>query len=212
MEYFVDMKLTKRAARLSIVCILAHGLIFGLLHFLEPQLSPSRSIISDYFHTASAWLATLAILFFAIGWASLGVALVEVPKSRIILAGRILFVLAFISIIVGVVFPTSMDPRTGSLLSKIQNLLARPGLFMGVLLISLGLLGKPGWKAQARILLTLSITVSILLVMTIKILLPIELGGIGQRLIFLLLYVWIWLTATHTIKLTDSHDISLNKE
>jgi len=204
------MKKTKRAARLSIMCILAHGLIFGLLHFLESQLSPSSSIISDYFYTSSTWLVTIALLFFAIGWASLSIALVEVPQSRLLLIGRILFVLAFISIIVGIVFPTSMDPRTGTLLSKIQNLLARPGLFLGVLLISLGLLGKPGWKVQARILLTLSITVSIFLVITIKTLLPMELGGIGQRLIFLLLYVWIWLTATHTIKLTDSNNISLN--
>lgn len=201
--------MTKKAARLSIFCVLAHGLIFGLLHFLESQLSPSSNIISDYFQTSSAWLVTIALIFFAIGWASLSIALVESPKSRLILAGRILFVLAFISIIVGVVLPTSMDPRNGSLLSKIQNLLARPGLFLGVLLISFGLLGKPNWEIQGRILLTLSITVSIFLIITIKILLPMELGGIGQRFIFLLLYAWIWLTATYTIKLADSSDTLL---
>ncbi len=203
------MKKTQRAARLSIVCMLAHGIIFGLLHLLEPQLSPSSSIISDYFLTSSNWLVTIALLFFALSWASLSVALVEVPKSRLIVAGRILFVLAFISIIIGIVSPASMDPRTGSFLSKIQNLFARPGLFLGILLISLGLSGKPGWDIHARILLTLSIIVSILLVITIKILLPMELGGIGQRLIFLLIYVWIWLITTHIIKLADSKRAAL---
>lgn len=200
------MKMTRKAARLAIICILAHGLIFGLLHFSESQLNPSSSIISDYFHTSSAWLVTIALLFFALGWISISIALVEAPQSRLISVGRVLFVLAFISIIIGVLFPASIDPRTGSLLSKIQNLLARPGLFLGVLLISLGLLGKSGWEIQSRILLTLSITASILLVITIKVFLPRGLGGIGQRLIFLLLYIWIWLAATRTIKLTESNN------
>ena len=98
------MKRTRGAAVLTIICFTAHGLIFSLLHFLEPQLSPSSSIISDYTQTSSAWFATSAFLLFAIGWASLSVALGIEPKSRLIFVGRILFFLAFFSIILGIAF------------------------------------------------------------------------------------------------------------
>jgi hypothetical protein len=197
---------TRIAAILAIICVLAHGLLFGLLHFMEPQLSPSGSIISDYKYTASAWLATLSFLFFATVWASLSIALAQVPRSRLILAGRILFVLAFIFILAGNMFPSSLDPRSGTLLSNLQNILARPGLFMGVVLVSAGLSGKTGWKSIARILLVMSIVAFILLIVTITVLLPRQLGGIGQRLVFLLLYLWVLLISYKILKINTASD------
>jgi hypothetical protein len=172
-----------------------------LLHILESQLSPSSSIISDYTQTASAWLANLAFLVFAAMWASLSTALAKVSDNRLVFTGRILFTLAFIAILVGIAFPASMDPRSGSLLSKIQNLLARPGLFLGVILVSIGLLRQDGWKLLAPKLLSLSIAAFVLLAITIIVLIPRDLGVIGQRLIFLTLYVWAALIALRTLKI-----------
>lgn len=83
-----------------------------------------------------------------------------------------------------------------------MNLLARPGLFLGVLLVSVGLLRKPSWKTTGPVLLIISISSFALLIFTITILLPRGLGGIGQRLIFILLYGWAWTVARRILKLT----------
>lgn len=77
------MDLTRIAARISILCILTHALIFGSLHILERQLSPEGSLISDYLQSGSGWLAMLSFCFFASIWLSLGVALSGVSGSRL---------------------------------------------------------------------------------------------------------------------------------
>jgi hypothetical protein len=188
-----------KAARLAMICILLHGLIFALLHFTEPQLGPLGSIISDYAQTPSSWLAKISLFAFAVAWLALGIALRTTHGNRLVRVGRILLIMAFVAILAGIAFPESMDPRTGSLLAKIQNLISRPGLFLGVLLVSTGLGRLSGWKIVAPKLLALSIAAFVLLVFTIVYLLPSGLGGLGQRLVFLLLYVWVWLVASRLL-------------
>ncbi|MCB0664560.1 MAG: DUF998 domain-containing protein [Saprospiraceae bacterium] len=197
-------RISRIAAIIGLVSMVTHLLSFSFLHYLEPQLNPATSLISDYTQTPGAWLASLSFIFFATGWASLSIALSDVSGSRFVAIGQLLFFLAFISILAGTVFPSSMDPRTGTVLSKIQNLLARPGLFIGILLISKGLSKKAEWRTVASTLLFLSIFALILLGLTIGILIPKDLGGIGQRLVFLLLYIWIWLVASHLLHLPSA--------
>jgi len=112
------MKTTRTAARLTILFTWLHLLVFALLHFLEPQLSPASNIISDYMQTGNAWLALPAFYIFALIWLSLGIALAAVPQNWPLVLGRILFMLAFLSILLATVFPASMDPRTGTFLSN----------------------------------------------------------------------------------------------
>jgi hypothetical protein len=195
------MRIATIATVLSLVFILSHGLIFVVLHFIEPQLNPVSSIISDYAQTSSIWVMKLSLVAFALVWISLSIALEKVSRSPLILVGRALFALAFVSILIGIVFPASMDPRTGSLLSKFQNLLSRPGLFLGILLVSIGLFRQSDWKTQAPWLLGLGIAASVLLVLTIIVLLPLELGGIGQRFVFLVIYLWVCLTGIRLLHL-----------
>jgi hypothetical protein len=184
-----------KAARLARICILLHALIFALLHFTEPQLDPLASIISDYAQTPGSWLLKICLFAFAVAWLALAVALRSAHVNRLVLVGRMLFILAFVAILAGIAFPESMDPRTGSVLARIQNLLARPGLFLGVLLVSVGLKDLANWNPLRLKLLVLSIAAIVLLVFTIGYLLPAGLGGLGQRLVFLLLYIWVWLVA-----------------
>lgn len=82
-------------ARLAVAGAVLHAALFGLLHVLEPELSPLGSIISDYTATSSGWLATVAFLVFAAIWGSLSLALSSVSSERrLVLVGRGLFGLA----------------------------------------------------------------------------------------------------------------------
>ena len=107
---------------------------------------------------------------------------------------------ASVSILFAAVYPETADPRTGSTLSRIQNLISRPGLFLGVVLVSFGLRRAPGWQDIGARLLGLAVLASTLLVLSVAVLLESGLGGLGQRAIFLLLYVWAWLVARRTLR------------
>ena len=89
--------------------------------------------------------------------------------------------------------------RTGTVFARVQNLFARPGLFIGVVAVSLGAAKTPGWGSKARSLVGLSISALLLLVVTVAFLLERGLGGVGQRLIFILLYSWAVLVSWHLI-------------
>lgn len=186
-----------RLARLAPALVAAHVLLFLGLHVLEPQLSPVNSIISDYAGTDSAGVAAATFIVFAALWLALAGALG--PGHIALHIGRGLFVLASIFILAGVFFPESMDPRTGTVLSRVQNLLARPGLFVGVVAVSVGAAMTPGWASVARPLLGLSLSALLLLVFTVAVLLERGLGGVGQRLIFVLLYSWAVLVSRHVM-------------
>lgn len=122
----------------------------------------------------------------SVGWArlaTLALALSPVSSGRVlVVAGRGLFALAVVGIVVGALLPDTADPRTPSVLSRLQNLVTRPGPFLGVLLVSVGLLRVPGWRPAAWIL-------------TIGYLLERDLGGIGQRAVFAALYVCVLILA-----------------
>ncbi len=181
-------------ARIAGVAAAAHALGFIALHFLEPELRVSSSIISDYGATDSAWLATLAFLLFGAVWAALAFALSgSVASSRALSAARGLFLLAAVSIFATAVFPEHADPRTGSLFSTVQNILTRPGLFLGILLTSLGLRSEPRWREVGLVLVLISTACIIVLLATVGLLLEAGLGGYGQRLIFVLVYLWVFL-------------------
>lgn len=172
--------------------VLAHATAFAALHVLEPQVSSSAGIISDYARTDSAWLAAVAFLLFAGVWASVAIALGAVPShGRLLLVGRGLLALAVLGITFGAIFPAAADPRTGSSLARLLNLVARPGLFVGLLLVSLALLVRPGWERVGRLLTGLATLGLSLLVVTVGYLLERDLGGVGQRALFVVVYVWV---------------------
>ena len=184
-----------RVATIAIIASGAHAVLFIGLHVLEPGLSPISSLIGDYAQTTHGVWATAAFIAFGVVWGAMAVALSVVAENRAVRVGRVLFFLAMIAILVAAVFPATADPRTGSTMARIQNLLARPGLFLGVLLVSVGVRRAPGWEAVGGILLWLSATAIVLLVATIGYMLEAGFGGVGQRAIFLILYAWVWTAA-----------------
>jgi hypothetical protein len=183
-------------ASVAIAGVASHLALFALLHCLEPQLSPKASIISDYGQTASSSAATIAFLAFAAIWLALAIALSTAsPRGLVLNSGRALFLLAAVGIVTGALFPETVDPRTASIVAKLQNLVARPGLFLGIILVSIGLRGAKGWGDLWPILLALSLIAAAMLPITIAIMLERGLGGVGQRLIFVLVYAWSTLVA-----------------
>lgn len=182
-------------ARVALGATAAHAILFLALHALEPEISPVSGIISDYSGSVHASWATAAFLAFGLVWGAMALALSEAGRDRTLTVGRLLLALATVAILWAAFSPASADPRTGSVAARIQNLVARPGLFLGILLVSIGLGRSPRWEATARALVILALSAAILLVITIALLLERGLGGLGQRALFLLLYAWVLLVA-----------------
>lgn len=176
--------------RLAVLGVVLHSLLFALLHLLVPELSPAAAIISDYAQTSFGWLAVSAFLAFALIWSSLAVELRPLLRGPAMHLGWVLLALASLAIAVAAIFPGSADPGNPTVLSTAQNLVARPGLFLGIVLVSIGLRARPGWRGLGNLLLGLALASALLLVATLAVLLERGWGGLGQRVIFLLLYAW----------------------
>ncbi len=192
-----------RMAIVAIVAAVVHAALFIGLHVLEPGISPFASIISDYSQTPHAGWAMAAFVAFGIIWGAMAVAFSDAAESNSVQVGRVLFALAMVAILVAAIFPATADPRTGSLVARIQNLMARPGLFLAVLLVSLGVRRVAGWEVVAGRLVGLAMAAIVLLVATIGLLLEAGFGGLGQRILFLVLYAWVWTAARNAIDVSN---------
>jgi len=89
-------------------------------------------------------------------------------------------------------------------LARFSNLVARPGLFLAVVLVSVGLRGASAWQDLWPTLLALSLANVALLVISIVALLERGWGGIGQRIIFGVLYVWVVAVALRILAKADA--------
>lgn len=187
-----DMRRT--AVRLAVAGIAYHAVAFAALHVLEPQLSPLRSLIGDYASTPSGWLAASTFVAFAATWAALAIGLSWPTRSRLLPAGRVLFGAAAVALLVAALVPSAADPRTPTALAKALNL-ARPGLFLGIPLVSIALGRVPEWKGSSRVLVVLALSAFILMLVSVGVLLEAGFAGLGQRIAFLLVYAWVGLVA-----------------
>ncbi|MEJ2205000.1 MAG: DUF998 domain-containing protein [Gemmatimonadota bacterium] len=186
-------------ATLAMAGVIGHALTFGALHVLEPDLSPVSSIISDYGQTEHAWLVTGAYFLFAAIWGCIVAATSSVPQTVSVTVGRLLLSLAVAGIVIAALVPSSADPRTPSILAMALNLV-RPGLFLGLVLLSVGLRNAPPWKDLAPKLVTLSLIAVLLLILTLGPLFRSGYGGAGQRTLFILLYGWVVLFGIRLVK------------
>ena len=99
--------------------------------------------------------------------------------------------LAALSILAVAVAPEIGDPRTEGLAARVVNVLPRPGLFAGILLVSLAVRGSPGWGPTASVLTVLAVISLLLLILTIAVLLEAGYAGLGQRALFVCVYAWV---------------------
>jgi hypothetical protein len=189
-------------ATIAIVAAVTHAVLFLGLHLFEPGMNPLSSIISDYSQTAHAGWATAAFVAFGFIWGAMAVVLSAAAESKGVQVGRVLFALAMVAILVAAISPETADPRTGSAVARIQNMVARPGLFLGVLLASVGARRVTGWEAVGGKLVGLATAAIVVLVATIGFLLEMGLGGGGQRILFLILYLWVWTAARQAIEVS----------
>jgi hypothetical protein len=187
--------MTKMFSRMALWLVGIHALIFFALHFMEPKVSPIDGIISDYLTTPSKSLASFAFVVFAIIWVSLAVALSFATQNATIVIGRVLFVLCSLAILVPTAFPEASDPRSSGVIASLLNIFARPGLFVGLLLVSVGIRSTTSLKPLSLKLTLLSCVSFLLTIVTVSVLLKAGGAGVGQRIVFILIYIWIILLA-----------------
>jgi Protein of unknown function (DUF998) len=188
-------------SKLAIVAVVYHLSAFIALHVLEPQLSPISGIISDYSSTDSKWLVVSTFLAFGAIWAILALALSWPAQGWWLLAGRVLFALAAVGLVLGAIVPSAADPRTPTALATILNFVARPGLLVGIVIASLYLRGDPRWSDLSPKLVLLASAAFLLTLVSVTILLQAGFAGLGQRAVFIILYVWVGLVSTRIISL-----------
>lgn len=194
----------RAAAWVAIAGVICHAALFGLLHILDPRIDPVLGIISEYVRGAAPGVARATFFAFAAIWGGLAVALGRIGgRNRLVLAGRILFAVAMIGVLIAGLVPAIADPRaeaSSSLLGTISGRIGRPALFVGVLLISVGARRIPGWEDTAGILVLIAVLGLLGLVLTLGLLLEAGTGGVGQRVIFVLLYAWAVLVALRILR------------
>lgn len=181
-------------SKLAIAAVAYHSVAFAALHVLEPQVSPTRSLIGDYSPTDSGWLAASTFVAFAVVWAAVALALSGPTQSMVLVAGRVLFAVAAVGLPVAAFVPSAADPRTKSALATALNL-TRPGLFVGILLVSIALARLPEWEGASWSLVILAVVAFAVMMLSVRFLLDAGLAGVGQRVVFLLVYAWVLLVA-----------------
>jgi hypothetical protein len=190
---------SRALARLAMAAVMAHGLLFILLHLRAPTLGVADSLISDYARSEHG-LTSAAYLAFATVWLALAGALGRVtlvPKASISI-GRLLFTVAAVTIVLAAFDPVATDPRHRESLGAMRTLMsrfARPGLFVGIVLISLGVRRVPGWENLSGSLIGLAVAAMTVYVVTIVIMLNVGWAGLGQRVLFLVVYAWVLLVS-----------------
>jgi len=192
-----------RLAGLALAGVAYHALAFIILHVLEPQLSPVSAIISDYAATESSWLVVTTFVAFAVVWAALALGLSWPGQAWLLVAGRVVFAVAAIGLLVAALVPAAADPRTGTVLSVALGAV-RPALFVAIVVVSVGLRSDLLWHDGSWMLVILSSAALLLTLVSVAFLLEAGVAGLGQRAVFVLIYVWVSLVTIRMVTRVNS--------
>ncbi len=206
----------KQAARLAgmitVGAVLYIVVALVVLHFLRPEYDPVERVISNYAIGPYGFLMTIVFLALAIGMLSLAFGIYKgvVPAARSG-GGLILLVVAGLGTLPVALFPTDVTPEDLPITSvgTIHVLAAVASLALFVvasLLLSRRLKNDEKWSSFQPTLwgIALAGLVAFMVLFIIKALnLPI--GGIAQRVSYLIALLWLFLTGNH---LRSVHDQS----
>jgi hypothetical membrane protein len=167
----------------------------GLLHFLQPDLSPFERAISEYVHGRFGFLMTATFYSQSVGSVALGaIAIRHSNARRRTLVGGVLFMVSAVGAAVAGVFPADLAvpyPETpGGTVHAIAGLSRFLSLTVALPLLSSALVMKHQSQRATKSLVLLSRLFGLVFVVSIVVLANNNLFGVGQRTFIAILLIW----------------------
>lgn len=152
------------------------------LHVVEPEISPLSAMVGAYLAGPHATLARTTFLAFALAFGALAVGVRESLAGWRSFAATAL--LGFSALGFGGVF---LFPERAAQFGVV----VRPITLATMLTVSLVLRRDPRWAPRGAALVVVSALLVVLFVVTFGWLLDLGLGGLANRLVLVLIYIWI---------------------
>lgn len=151
---------THALGTLAIASAVYYAVAVLILHVVQRDLNPIDRFMSDYVLGRAGFLMTTTFFVWAVGLASIAVALPRVlASSRSRKVGLVLLWLGVVGILGAGFFATDPgDPVTTSgKIHVLSSLLGLPALGIGLLLVSLGFRRDERWRSIAPLAVTLAL-------------------------------------------------------
>jgi hypothetical protein len=148
------LKISKSAARLSIIAAVAALVFLASLHIVSPEFDPARRVVSEYALGHYGWV--LSLMFIA--WAVSSWALVIAVRSQVMTTGGKIGLVLLVMAGLGEALAAVFDVRRPEL-HGLAGLLGIPTLPISAVLISFSLGRMQVWSSAKSVLLwTASLT------------------------------------------------------
>ena len=161
----------------------------ALLHGLVPDVDPMKELIGAYLESQYGWLSRST--FLALGCALTAVAL-AVRAHR---AGGVLPRVAAILLLLGVLGLVGVASAPAGV--RYFAIPAQPATVLSILMLSIVLRRDPRWRPIGNVLVLIggALVAVFLLTVVLGTLVALGVGGLANRLVLILIYVWVALVA-----------------
>lgn len=171
-----------------------------VLHFVQPELHPSRRFISEYAAGSMGWLLNAGFAFFAVGLSALAIAFGWRPGplagTRV---GGVLLGVSAVGILVGGLFNADLQGAgrtTRGVVHDLAGFVAFFSLIPGAIIVSKRLARADRLRGSYRRLTLLAWLLVPLFLAMMLVFGPLGLVGLGQRVFLCGLFAWL-LAAAH---------------
>ena len=194
------MNLDKKLGWIIISSVGYTVLIVSTLHFLQPDKNPAVNAISEFGNGRYGNLMTTVFFVQSIGSIALAILVTRIkPRTKKYRIGAILFILAALGDVVAGLFPA--DPITIETMTSSGMIHAMGGMIrfialaVALPLLSSAMRAHEQWQPYGRTLKVLGALFVIVFLVTILVLAPSNLFGLGQRVFIVTVLIWMFLVA-----------------
>jgi hypothetical protein len=186
-------RLATAAQWIVFACAAYYVIVFGLLHFLEPEYDPRYRFGSEYQWSAHGLLMTTT--FFVLALALVSVAIAVRNFYRPLWSAR----LGFGLLVVGAAGICVAGAFRGFPLHDVGGAIGLPSIIMAALLLSWSFRRAPGWRPLFLITLLIALGMfTAFLSMVIDVGMP----GLQQRIFLSLVLLWLAIVAHRLVRVT----------
>lgn len=170
---------------LAMAAILFHAVATALLHLLVPQVDPLADMASAYLYSDHQVLSRCTFLALGVALASLGLALrTHLSSGLLPKAAAALLVVSVVGFIGVAGFPEA---------AAYFAIPTQPATVLSILLLSISLPRDPLFASVRGILLAIAVALMGLFLLSVVLgtLISMGVGGLANRLVLVLIYIWV---------------------